>query len=647
MRMKHLWLLGGLLGSSIVLFGFASGPDPDVNGRRPGQTCNQLGCHVGNPLNAAGGSVTLSGLPAEYVPGTTYNLQVVVARTGQRVFGFQLSAVTAQEQQAGTFANTTNRTSIVQGPGGIRYIQHNLIATSTNPNGTFNLSWTAPSPAVGPIRFNVAGNAANGNGNESGDFIYTAVATVNAGTTVDNTVRAYQISNQGGSSLTSDGSGALDVGYARIVPESGNSTPSGVAIFGFRQNNVLVTEAGVPASPLVQAARIYAEVSGPVNTGLAIANPGGATANVSFSFTNAQGVDFGSGTTAIPPGGQIARFLNEAPFNPGQAIQGTFSLTSDVPISVIALRGYTNERGEFLITTLPVVDPAAAPGTGNAVLSHYADGGGWITQVLLVNPTDGVLTGNVSFLTGAGAPATVTANGQANSTFPYSIPRRTSVRFATSGAGATTLSGSIRVNPSGGTSTPSALVVFTFRPGGTTVTEAGVPASQGTVFRTYVEGTGAIGQIGAIQTGLAIANTTTSPSVVTLEAFNLDGSSTGQTATVNVAASGQDAKFLIELFPNLPLPFRGVLRISTNGGGISVVGLRGRTNERGDFLITTTPPTNESGTPSNNELLFPHLVNGGGYTTQFVVFSGIAGQAVSGSIRFFRQDGTGLPLIFQ
>ena len=53
-------------------------------------------------------------------------------------------------------------------------------------------------------------------------------------------------------------------GYGRLDSQDGNSVPSGMAIFAFRQNGVLVTEAAVPASPLIQGA---------VRTGLAIANP--------------------------------------------------------------------------------------------------------------------------------------------------------------------------------------------------------------------------------------------------------------------------------------------------------------------------------------------------------------------------------------
>ena len=140
-----------------------------------------------------------------------------------------------------------------------------------------------------------------------------------------------------------------------------------------------------------------------------------------------------------------------------------------------------------------------------------------------------------------------------------------------------------------------------------------------------------------IQSGLAIANVSTSPATVNLELFNPDGSTAAASTSVTIPGSGQIAKFLSDLFPNLPPPFRGVVRISTASSGLAVVGLRTRYNERGDFLITTTPATSESITPG--QLFFPHLAIGGGYTTQMILFSGSPGSSSSGMLNFFSQSG--------
>ena len=87
----------------------------------------------------------------------------------------------------------------------------------------------------------------------------------------------------------------------------------------------------MPASEPIQSGRIYAEVAGPVNTGLAIANGNTQAASISFYFTDSTG-NFGNGSTTIPAGGQIATFLNQAPFNGPVSLSGSFTFTSSVPV---------------------------------------------------------------------------------------------------------------------------------------------------------------------------------------------------------------------------------------------------------------------------------------------------------------------------
>ena len=163
----------------------------------------------------------------------------------------------------------------------------------------------------------------------------------------------------------------------------------------------------------------------------------------------------------------------------------------------------------------------------------------------------------------------------------------------------------------------------------------------------YSEVSGTLGEIGSLRSGLAIANTSSTATTAIFELSTLDGTSTGLTASTTVPGSGHVSKFVDELFPTLTTPFQGVLRITSTSTSVAVLGLRARTNERGDFLITTTPPTDETAGATTDELLFPQLANGGGWTTQFILFSGIAGQSSSGALRFFSQGGTPLDLNFQ
>ncbi len=459
---------------------------------------------------------------------------------------------------------------------------------------------------------------------------------------------SFSIPDLGGWSITSSGTAeTVRVGYGRIRANTGSPTPSGIAIFQFRNSaGVLISEAGVPAAEPVLEGRIFAEVNGPVNTGLALANPNDETAIISFYFTDTHGTDFGMDSFELGALQQTAKFLNEPPFNGGSPVLGTFTFESSVPIAVTALRGFTNESGELLVTTLPVA-PLSSASEETVYFPHFAAGGGWVTQVILVNPTNSTITGTAGFLgpgseTIAASPMILTLDdGSTGSDFDYSIPPRSSQRFTTSNSFGALKSGSVRAVPGSGNVAPSGLVVFSYAPAGKTLSEAGVPAlPKGSGFRVYAEASGTPGQVGSISTGLAIANVADTSSTVTLEVTHLDGSPAAAPATLALPPSGQVARFLNDIF-SLPDDFSGILRI-TSSAEIAVIGLRLRVNEHGEIKITTTSPSNETEASTTADTFFPHIADSGGWSTQFILFSGAAGQVSSGTLNFF--DPSGEPL---
>ena len=460
---------------------------------------------------------------------------------------------------------------------------------------------------------------------------------------------SFSIPDRGGWSTTSSGTAETPrVGYGRIRADAGSTTPSGIAIFQFRDSQgVLISEAGVPATEPVLEGRIFAEVDGPVNTGLAIANPNDETATIDFYFTDTDGTSFSYGTVQLDAHQQTAKFLNQPPFNSGGSpVRGTFTFESSVPIAVIALRGFTNEAGEFLMTTLPVASLSSAS-EETVYIPHFAAGGGWVTQVILVNPTDSTITGTVGFLgpgsdTTAASPVILTLDdGSTGSNFDYLIPPRSSQRFTTSNPYGTLNSGSVRATPNSGNAAPSGLVVFSYAPAGKTLSEAGVPAlAKGSGFRVYAEASGTLGQMGSISTGLAITNAADTSNTVTLEVTNLDGSLAVAPATLALPPSGQVARFLNDIF-SLPDNFFGVLRV-TSTADVAIVALRLRVNAKREIKVTTLAPSNEMDPATSAETFFPHIADSGGWSTQFILFSGAAGQASSGTLTFI--DASGQPL---
>ena len=496
--------------------------------------------------------------------------------------------------------------------------------------------------------FQVRAVNSEGGGAASASASATPTAPVTPPETGTVGVEMFSIPNLGGWSITSSGTEAeTQVGYGRIAADPGSTTPSGIAIIGYSPGGTLFAEAGVPASELVREGRIFAEVNGPVNTGLAIANPNDAPATINFYFTDADGARFAEDTYVLDAGRQISKFLNEPPFNDGKEVSGTFTFTSSLPIAVIALRGFTNRDGEFLMTTLPVA-PLASGSTASSdtvYFPHFADGSGWATQVILVNPTDETITGTVRFLgqgsaTTAAAPAVRTLeDGRTGSSFEYSIPPNGSYRIITSNPSGGVSVGSVRAIPDDGHRAPSGLVIFSYTFDGKTLLEAGVPTlAAGSAFRVYVESSGMPEQIGSIRTGLAITNTAEVVNTVTLEVTNLDGTLAAPPAPLTLPPSGQVSRFIDELFDSLPPHFSGVLRV-TSTADVAIVGLRLRYNDRGELKMTTTPPSDETGASTMADRYFPHIVDSRGWSTQFILFSGTAGQTSSGTLSYFDTAG--------
>jgi hypothetical protein len=315
-----------------------------------------------------------------------------------------------------------------------------------------------------------------------------------------------------------------------------------------------------------------------------------------------------------------------------------------LPVGAIALRGRVNERSEFLMTTLPVSDLAAPASSAAVSFPHYADGSGWFTQVILTNPGDTTITGSVKFLSPQGTPAAVSITGQSGSTFTYSIPPRSSRTWHTAGDADPIATGSILVTPENGAA-PVGVSIFSFRANGVTVTEAGVPASPAlSVLRVYAEIQGSFPDFGSIQSGFAIANPSSSTVGVTAELDHLDGTAAGFTSSFVIPPGSQTALFLDQLpgLASIPTPFQGALRLKTSGGSIAIIGLRLRVNERGETLITTTPATDESTPVPGIPLLFPHIVDSGGFTTQFLLYSDGSSNA-AGLLELY--DANGGPLV--
>ena len=145
----------------------ASGPSPSFTGAPGENSCTA--CHSDFPVNTGGGSVTITGIPHDYLPGQQVNVTVTTTHANATYWGFQMTAIDAEGRQAGTFTVPTAfppKTQVLNGlvAGNTRqYVEHTTDGLFTN--GVFNsnswtFTWTAPAQRVGRVGFYAAGNGA-------------------------------------------------------------------------------------------------------------------------------------------------------------------------------------------------------------------------------------------------------------------------------------------------------------------------------------------------------------------------------------------------------------------------------------------------------------------------------------------------------
>ncbi|CAN5420110.1 hypothetical protein BH10ACI3_BH10ACI3_19140 [soil metagenome] len=157
----------------------ALGPSPSHT-NAPGED-NCTACHVDFPVNSGSGSVEISAVPLNYLPGHQYPITVTTSQADATIYGFQLTAIDQQGRAAGTLIGPGGNQPPIKvingdvGPNQRKYIEHTIdgILPTQFGSKSWTFTWTAPATRIGKIDFHAAGNAANSDGDTGGDYIYT------------------------------------------------------------------------------------------------------------------------------------------------------------------------------------------------------------------------------------------------------------------------------------------------------------------------------------------------------------------------------------------------------------------------------------------------------------------------------------------
>lgn len=193
----------GFLASVSLAYAFSTGPAASRTGAAAtggvAAESDCASCHSDFTLNDGPGRVEILDLPSGYAPSQSYVLRVRVAQptsasVASPAWGFQITAVQASNGKgvgkltlppAGAGPSYSDSLLLKTGSGVFssrQYVEHSTFSTRAGirDSAEWHLTWTSPSSDVGKICFFVAGNATNGNGTSSGDYIYATSATISA-----------------------------------------------------------------------------------------------------------------------------------------------------------------------------------------------------------------------------------------------------------------------------------------------------------------------------------------------------------------------------------------------------------------------------------------------------------------------------------
>lgn len=160
----------------LLLYSYAGGSPGGKTGSPGdnGNTCTD--CHSGTAQTKTGWITT--NIPADgYVAGETYVVTATGTHPGVVKFGFELTDEnSAGDKLGGLTVTDVSRTKYINSNNAITHTSAGNVPTG-NTN-SWSMDWTAPTDGDGEVTFYAAFNAANGNGNTSGDQIYKTSLTV-------------------------------------------------------------------------------------------------------------------------------------------------------------------------------------------------------------------------------------------------------------------------------------------------------------------------------------------------------------------------------------------------------------------------------------------------------------------------------------
>ncbi len=237
-------------------------------------------------------------------------------------------------------------------------------------------------------------------------------------------------------------SGPIRAGYVFVTPDDDSPSPVASLTYGMIRNGVVLSQAAVPPSELAEEVVFYVDTITDIGRrfGVGLLNPTSIANVITATLRNNSGSVVGNAVQIhLDAFKSLARFVDETFSASGifsEPFDGSVTLGSPTPFVVLGFpfngSSFSTVDTRLGDASIPlptrqlagsaITEEGAVGGATGVPFAQFALGGGWASQIALVNNTDEIITGRVDIFDANGSPMAVTFNGQTRSTFTYAIP---------------------------------------------------------------------------------------------------------------------------------------------------------------------------------------------------------------------------------
>jgi len=216
-------------------------------------------------------------------------------------------------------------------------------------------------------------------------------------------------------------SGPVQAGYAIVTPSFGTPGVSVSETFGLRQQGSAI-QTSLDAQPLVLSALMFVNESVRLSKdiGIAIVNPNNGVASVILTVRKNDGTQLQTKTIQIATRRQTIQFLTElfTGLTLPTEFTGTVQIDTTTPVAVTGIRFRDDNFSVIPVVpfitfggTVPTLSIGIG-GSGSALLPIFLAGGGWASEIMIMNSNAASVTVRLDLFKEDGSGLTTALNGQ-------------------------------------------------------------------------------------------------------------------------------------------------------------------------------------------------------------------------------------------